>query len=103
MINGVTKLIITKADVLTKFRKINICTSYKIRGENTDELPFEYDAVIEPVYTELEGWNEDISSVRDFDRLPETLRTYINFVEEETKLPVAIVSVGPDRHETIIR
>lgn len=103
MINGVTKLIITKADVLTKFRKINICTSYKIRGENTDELPFEYDAVIEPVYTELEGWDEDISSVRDFDRLPETLRTYINFVEEETKLPVAIVSVGPDRHETIIR
>jgi adenylosuccinate synthase len=103
MINGVTKLIITKPDVLTDFNSIKICTSYKINGEPAIELPFEHDAVIEPVYTEFEGWNKDISAIRDFKKLPESLKAYINFIEVQTSLPVVIVSVGADRQETIIR
>jgi adenylosuccinate synthase len=103
MINGVTKLFLTKADVLSGFEKIMVCTAYRINGETTDQIPFEIDANIEPVYREVEGWSEDISSVREFDKLPSSLKNYISFLEKETGVPVTMVSVGPDREETIIR
>jgi adenylosuccinate synthase len=103
MINGVTSLFMTKADVLTGFERIKVCTAYSLNNEYIEELPYETDADIKPVYKEMKGWNEDISDIRSYDKLPAELREYINFIEEETGIPVTIVSVGPDRSETIIR
>lgn len=103
MLNGVTKLFMTKSDVLTGFGKIKVCTSYIINGQNTSEIPFEHDAVIEPVYKEIECWDDNITNIREFDKLPDTLKNYIKLVEDETGVPVTMVSVGPDRKETIFK
>jgi adenylosuccinate synthase len=103
MINGVTKLFMTKADVLSGFKTIKICTSYKIDGKICQELPFNNDSIIEPVYTELKGWEEKITGNREFDKLPDALKNYIEFIEKQTGVPVTMVSVGPDREETIFR
>lgn len=103
MINGVTKLFMTKSDVLSGFDSIKVCVAYMINGKETTEIPFEHDAVIIPVYRELPGWKENISSIRDFSALPITLKQYIGLLEEQTGVPVTIVSVGPDRNETIFR
>ena len=103
MINGVTRLFMTKADVLSGFGTIKVCTAYKINGELTEQLPFEHDACIEPVYKEIEGWDGDISPIREYDKLPSSLKNYISYLEKETGVPVTMVSVGPDRKETIFR
>ena len=103
MINGVTKLFMTKADVLSGFSSVKVCTSYLVNGKETNEIPFEHDADIEPVYVDLPGWKENISEIRDYDKLPQTLRDYIKYIEEQTEAPVTMVSVGPDRTETIFR
>ncbi|OQY02526.1 MAG: adenylosuccinate synthase [Bacteroidetes bacterium 4572_117] len=103
MINGVTKLIMTKADVLSGLKKFKVATAYKINDKVTTEVPFEINDNLEPVYKEFAGWDEDITNVKSFEKLPEELKTYIKFVEEETGVPVWIVSVGPDRDETIVR
>jgi adenylosuccinate synthase len=103
MINGITQLFMTKADVMSGFKTIRICTSYKINGENCVELPFDNDSVIEPVYTEFEGWEEQITGYRKFEDLPVALKKYIGFIEKETGVRVTMVSVGPDREETIFR
>jgi adenylosuccinate synthase len=103
MINGVTRLFMTKADVMSGFRTIKICTSYNIEGINSDEIPFNADAHIEPVYTELPGWEADISGIREFTKLPDALKAFIEFIEKQTGVPVTMVSVGPDRQETIFR
>jgi adenylosuccinate synthase len=103
MINGINKLFMTKADVMSGFKTIKICTSYKIDGKICDELPFRNDSVIEPIFTELEGWEEDISGYRNFDDLPVALKIFIEFIEKQTGVPVTMVSVGPDREETIFR
>lgn len=103
MINGVTRLFMTKADVLSGFGSVRICTSYNIDGKVTFEIPFEHDAAIEPIYTEFPGWSEDISAIKDYEKLPETLQDYIKYIEEQTGVPVTMISVGPDRNETIFR
>lgn len=103
MINGITKLFLTKADVLSGFEAIKVCTAYKVNGIVSTELPFEHDALIEPIYTGMKGWNETIGSIRDYGKLPASLKDYISFIEKETGVPVTMVSVGPDRKETIIR
>jgi adenylosuccinate synthase len=103
MINGVTRLFMTKADVLSGFSRINICTSYRVNGEKTMEVPFEHDAVIEPVYIEMEGWNGNISNVRKYEDLPLSLRNFVIFIEKQTGVAVTMVSVGPDRKESIFR
>ncbi len=103
MINGVTSLFMTKADVLTGFDRIKVCTAYSINNKYVEELPYNTDADIQPVYKEMKGWDEDISGIRSYDKLPAALRDYIDFIEKETGIPVNIVSVGPDRSETIIR
>jgi adenylosuccinate synthase len=103
MINGVTRLFMTKADVLSGFGTIKVCTAYKINGELTEQLPFEHDACIEPVYKDIEGWDGDISPIREYDKLPSSLKNYISYLEKETGVPVTMVSVGPDRKETIFR
>jgi adenylosuccinate synthase len=103
MINGVTKLFMTKSDVLSGFGKIKICTSYIVNGKKSDEVPFEHDAIIEPFYKDMSGWSDDISMVRNYEDLPRPLKDYISFIERETGVPVTMVSVGPDRKETIFR
>jgi adenylosuccinate synthase len=103
MINGITKLFMTKSDVMSGFKSVNICTSYKINGKTCNELPFSNDSKIEPVYTELEGWEDTITNAREFNDLPEALKKYIAFIEKQTGVPVTMVSVGPDREETIFR
>lgn len=103
MINGVTRLLMTKADVLSGFETIKVCTSYYIDGKECHEIPFDTASVVEPIYTELPGWNEDITGIRSYDDLPAALKGFVTFVEKETSVPVMLVSVGPDREETIIR
>jgi len=103
MINGITQLFMTKADVMSGFDKIKICTSYKVDGKECLEIPFGTDAVIEPVYTDLPGWKENITVIREYSKLPQSLKNYVEFVEKNTGVPVTMVSVGPDREETIFR
>lgn len=103
MINGITDIALTKADVLSGFDTINICTAYRVNGQTTTRMPAETDAVIEPVYTPLKGWKQDISQCKSYDELPAEFRDYIHFIEDKVKIPVSIVSVGPDRDATIFR
>ena len=103
MINGVTDIALTKADVMSNFETINICTAYKVNGELTTKMPTDNDAQIEPVYTTLKGWMQDISQCKSYEELPQTFKDYIRFIEEETHTPISIVSVGPDRDATIFR
>ena len=103
MINGVTKLFMTKADVLSGFKTIKVCTGYNIDGKETSEIPFETDADIRPVYREFNGWDENITSLKEYSKLPEALKNYIAFIEEQTGVHITMVSVGPDRQETIFR
>jgi adenylosuccinate synthase len=102
MINGVTSLFMTKSDVLSGFETIRVCTSYRYNGKECSEPLFGNDPP-EPVYTEFPGWSSDITGIREYDKLPGTLRNYIKFIEEQTGLPVTLVSVGPDREATIWR
>jgi adenylosuccinate synthase len=103
MVNGVTDLIMMKTDVLDSFDTIKACTAYKINGELTTELPYELNEKVEPVYTELPGWNCDLTDVTSEGKFPETLKQYIHFIEKETGVKITIVSVGPNRNQTIIR
>ena len=103
MINGVTDIALTKADVMSDFDTIDVCTAYRVNGELTTQMPTASDAVIEPVYTTLKGWKQDISQCKSYDELPQVFKDYIRFIEEETKTKVSIVSVGPDREATIFR
>lgn len=103
MINGATKLLLTKADVLSGFEKIKICTAYKVNGKIVEELPFGNETVIEPVYTEISGWRQDISGIRDYNQIPAELKHFISLIENYCNVPVSLVSVGPDRKETIFR
>lgn len=103
MINGVTTLFMTKADVMSGFDTIKICRSYRINGIETDQLPYDHNIEIEPVYTNHPGWSEDVSGMKSYHELPANLRSYIDLIEKETGIPVSIVSVGPDRNETIYR
>lgn len=103
MINGVTKLILTKADVLSGFKSIKVCTHYLIDGKPTDHFPFETRGKIEPIYSEMKGWDNNISNARNFSDLPLELRNYIAFIENETKIPLTIISVGPNRDEIIFK
>lgn len=102
MINGVTQLFMTKSDVMSGFDTVKVCTSYRSGGKECREISVE-DLQIEPVYRELPGWNENISLIREFRKLPQNLRKYIKFVEDQTGIPIRMVSVGPDREETILR
>jgi adenylosuccinate synthase len=100
MINGVTRLFITKSDVMSGFENIKVCTSYLSNGRECPEIPFD-NAPVEPVYVTLPGWKTDITAIREFSKLPANLKGYINFIEDQTGIPVTVVSVGPDREETI--
>jgi len=103
-INGVTKLMMMKTDVLTGFDKVLVSTEYKYRGSTINHLPFDLsDESLKPVYTEFEGWSEDLRKMNNIKQLPKNLNKYISFLENELKIPIIIISVGPDRKETIFR
>ena len=103
MMNGVTGLIMMKSDVLNDFETIKVATAYELNGETLDYFPYEADENITPVYREFKGWNCDICGVRNFEEFPQEFKDYVAFIEAETGVPVKIISVGPDRAETIIR
>ena len=102
MLNGVTQLVMTKADVLDTFNTIKIATSYIVNGKETDKVPFDINTKIEPVYTEFKAWKKDITNITEYDNLPNELKKYIKFIEEQVNVPVKVISVGPDREQTII-
>ncbi|MCM1004710.1 MAG: adenylosuccinate synthase [Prevotella sp.] len=102
MLDGVTKLIMMKSDVLDTFDTIKACTAYRINGEETDRFPFEVNTLkIEPVYTEFPGWKTDMTCMTSPEQFPPEFKAYLSFLEKELGVPVAIVSVGPDRSQTI--
>ena len=103
MVDGVTGLIMMKADVMDDFDTVKIATAYKINGEVVDYFPYEVTEGLEPVYTEFKGWKTPISGIRKYEDFPAEFKTYVEFIEKETGVPIKIISVGPDRQETIIR
>lgn len=103
MIDGVTDLIMMKSDCLDSFETIKVCTSYIIDGKETNQFPFDTECEITPVYTEFKGWNQDLTGCRKEEDLPETFKEYIRFMENYLKVPIKIISLGPDREATIER
>ncbi|SNR68366.1 Adenylosuccinate synthetase [Maribacter sedimenticola] len=103
-INGVTELMMMKGDVLSGFDKLKVCTAYNYKGEQIDHFPYNIEAEnVTPVYTEVNGWKEDLTKMTAADQLPKNLMDYILFLEKELEVPIKIVSVGPDRTQTIHR
>jgi len=103
-INGVSQLMMMKADVLSGFKTIKICTAYKYKGEQVSHLPYNIEAEnVTPIYTEMKGWEKDLTKMTSAEQLPETLNDYIDYLETELEIPIKIVSVGPDRKQTIHR
>ncbi|MBT8182976.1 MAG: adenylosuccinate synthase [Eudoraea sp.] len=103
-INGVSELMMMKADVLSGFKTVKICTAYKYKGEKVGHLPYNIEAEnVTPIYKEMKGWEEDLTKMTKAEQLPETLTEYIDYLEAELEIPIKIVSVGPDRKQTIHR
>ena len=103
MVDGVTQLIMMKSDVMNDFDTIKVATAYRVDGELVDYFPYEVTGNVEPVYTEFKGWKSDICKVRCYEDFPAEFKAYVEFIEKQTGVPVKIISVGPDRDETIIR
>ena len=103
MVDGVTQLIMMKSDVMNDFDTIKVATAYRVNGELVDHFPYEVNDSIEPVYTEFKGWKCDICKVRRYEDFPVEFKQYVEFIERETGCPIKIISVGPDREETIVR
>ncbi len=102
VINGVTQLIMMKSDVLDEFATIKVCTAYRQNGQTITDLPYDT-SDCEPVYEELQGWQQDLTQMKSESEFPQALKDYIRFIEDYIKVPITIVSVGPDRHATIVR
>ncbi len=103
-INGVTQLMMMKGDVLSGFDTLKVATAYNYKGEVIHHLPYNIEEEnVTPVYTEFKGWKQDLTGLTTFDSLPKELKEYIEFIEKEVEVPIKIVSVGPDRKQTITR
>ncbi|WP_055448879.1 adenylosuccinate synthase [Lacinutrix mariniflava] len=103
-VNGVTKLMMMKSDVLSGFKTLKVATAYKYKGETIEHLPFNIEPEnVEPIYSEFKGWSEDLTGMTEYAQLPKALNEYIDFLEKELEIPITIVSVGPDRKQTIFR
>ena len=103
MMNGVSELIMMKADVMNGFDTVRVATAYEIDGTVTKDFPFECPDDVKPIYTDFPGWKEDITKVRRYEDFPVAFKNYVDFIEQETSCPVKIISVGPDRSEIVIR
>lgn len=103
-VNGVTQLYMMKGDVLSGFETLKVCTAYEYKGEQIDHLPYNIEPEnVKPVFVEMKGWGADLTGMNDFDQLPVELKDYIQFIEKELEVPIKVVSVGPDRTQTITR
>lgn len=104
MLNGVTDLICTKSDVLSGFETVPVCDAYDINGTRVTEIPYNFnDAPIVPQYKNFAGWSEDLTGIKQFDELPASFKAYMQYVEEQVGLKMSVISVGPDREQTILR
>ena len=103
MVNGVTELIMMKADVLDTFDTIKVATSYIVDGKETNQVPYDVYAEVTPVYTEFKGWKKDLTTVKSEEELPVEFKEYIKFIEDSLNVPIKIISLGPDRDQTIVR
>src|SRR5690554_548073 len=104
MINGATQLNMMKADILSIFDEIKVCTHYLYEGEKIDYLPYDLDSErLEPVYESLPGWKVDVTKLRSESEFPAELKSYITYLEKHLETPITIVSLGPDRKQTILR
>ena len=103
-VNGVTELMMMKADVLSGIGNLKICTAYRYKGEVIEHLPYKLEEdLIEPIFTEVAGWDEDLTKMASEDEFPESFKSYINYIEKEVGVPISLISVGPDRAQTIMR
>ncbi len=103
-VNGVTQLMMMKGDVLSGFETLKVCTSYNYKGTEIHHLPYNIEAEnVQPVYTEFKGWQADLTGLNTYESLPDELKKYIEFIEKEVEVPIKIVSVGPDRKQTIMK
>ncbi|HRE77032.1 MAG TPA: adenylosuccinate synthase [Flavobacterium sp.] len=103
-VNGVTALYMMKGDVLSGFKKLNVCTAYNYKGKEITHFPYNIEPEnVEPIYTEMKGWQADLTGMTTYDELPKELKTYIEFIEKEVEVPIKVVSVGPDRKQTILK
>ena len=103
-VNGVTELIMMKGDILSGLEKLKVCTKYRYKNEVIEHLPFTIDDnSLEPIYEEIDGWNEDITQINKYQKLPDNFKKYVTFLEKNLELEIKIVSVGPNRKQTIIR
>jgi adenylosuccinate synthase len=103
MVNGVTQLIMMKSDVLDDFDTIKACVAYKQNGKQIDYFPYNIEEGIEPVYKELPGWKADMTKFTSEEQFPQPFKDYIQFLEAELETPIKIISIGPDREQTIVR
>ena len=103
MVNGVTQLIMMKSDVLDTFPTIKACVAYKVNGVETPDFPYDIETGVEPVYKELKGWQTDMTKYTSEDEFPQEFKDYIKFLEEQLETPIKIISIGPDREQTIVR
>ena len=102
MLNGVTEMVMTKADVLSGFETIYACTHYKYQGETIDYMPYDINAVkAEPIFEAIPGWNEDLTGIRQVSEIPQKLQDYIDYLQKHLGVPVKYLSVGPDRVQTL--
>lgn len=103
-VNGVTELYMMKGDVLSGFETLKICTAYKYKGEVISHFPYNIEPEnVEPIYVEKKGWNTDLTQMTSYGQLPQELKEYVSFIESELEVPVKIISVGPDRKQTILK
>ena len=103
MLNGVTQLIMMKSDVLDSFAEIKACVAYKVDGKETRDFPYSIEEGIEPVYVTLPGWQTDMTAIKSEEAFPQAFNDYVAFLEKELNVPITILSVGPDREQTIVR
>lgn len=103
MLNGVTSLIMMKSDILDSFDTIKVATGYMVNGQECDTVPYDTYAEVTPIYKEFKGWNKDLSKAKDERELPFEFMNYVRFIEKEVGVPVSIISLGPDRDQTIVR
>ena len=102
MINGVTELSMMKSDILSIFNKIKVCTHYLVNGEKVSDFPFDVnDIEIIPFYEEIDGWNCDLTKLRDYKDAPQALKNYVSYLEKQLRVPINVISVGPDRTQTL--
>lgn len=103
-VNGVTELMMMKADVLSGIGTLKVCTAYRYKGEVIEHLPYKLEEdLIEPIFTEVAGWDEDLTKMTSEDEFPESFKSYIDYIEKEVGVPISLISVGPDRAQTIMR